>query len=58
MFCHFIIKFYLLDYTKNIKAKKVFKVLKELLGSDLAHHEDPSIAVNISGLDQAKKLFI
>ena len=42
-------------YEKILKQKKVFKVLKELLGSDLAHHEDPSIAVNISGLDSSKK---
>ena len=45
-------------YEKILKQKKVFKVLKELLGSDLAHHEDPSIAVNISGLDSSKKNYL
>ena len=42
-------------YEKILMQTKVFKILKELLGSDLAHHEDPSIAVNISGLDSSKK---
>ena len=45
-------------YEKILKQKKVFKVLKELLGSDLAHHEDPSIAVNISDLDSSKKNYL
>ena len=45
-------------YEKILMQTKVFKILKELLGSDLAHHEDPSIAVNISGLDSSKKNYL
>ncbi len=45
-------------YEKVLKQNKVLKVLTELLGTDLAHHEDPSITVNISGLNTSKKNYL
>ena len=45
-------------YKKILLKPKVYKSLTSLLGSDLAHHEDPSLTVNISNLISNKKLFI
>lgn len=38
-------------YAEVLHSSKVLNVLKEILGPDLAHHEDPSLAVNISNLN-------
>ena len=42
-------------YEKALSQPKVLKILVSLLGPDLAHHEDPSITVNIFKLDNSKK---
>lgn len=45
-------------YQKVLKNPKVLDKLISLLGPDLAHHEDPSITVNISNLDDSKKNYL
>ena len=45
-------------YKKILLKPKVYKSLTSLLGSDLAHHEDPSLTVNISNLISNKKNYL
>lgn len=45
-------------YAEVLHSSKVLNVLKEILGSDLAHHEDPSLTVNISNLNSNKKNYL
>lgn len=45
-------------YEKLLIQPKILKILVSLLGPDLAHHEDPSITVNISNLDDSKKNYL
>ena len=45
-------------YGKILRQPKVLKALISLLGPDLTHHEDPSLAVNISNLDSNKRNYL
>ena len=45
-------------YKKILTRPKVFKSLTDLLGNDLAHHEDPSLTINISNLGSNKKNYL
>ena len=40
---------------KILRQTKVLKALISILGPDLSHHEDPSLTINISNLDDSKK---
>ena len=45
-------------YKKILLKPKVYNSLTFLLGSDLAHHEDPSLTINISNLGSNKKNYL
>lgn len=45
-------------YAEVLRSTKILNALKEILGSDLAHHEDPSLTVNISNLHSSKKNYL
>ncbi len=42
-------------YARVLKEPKILKTLISILGPDLAHHEDPSITVNISNISNSNK---
>ena len=45
-------------YKKILLKPKVYNTLTFLLGSDLAHHEDPSLTINISNLSSNEKNYL
>tara|TARA_Y100000591_G_C21828317_1_gene698023 strand:+ start:1291 stop:2061 length:771 start_codon:yes stop_codon:yes gene_type:complete len=45
-------------YKKILIRPKVYGSLTNLLGNDLAHHEDPSLTINVSNLNNSKKNYL